>query len=414
MTTTSNVPVTPGTGDNVATYSFTEDGITKQLERGAINDPNGASLGGTITDAAATNFDATPISWTSIWKQISKSVQAMVTLLSGTVNVNIVGGGGSGGTSAVDASAFTEGTTPVTPISGEFNSSSTPLTTGHTGILRSLANRILMVALNDGAGTAITSTGGAIDINIKSGGGSGGTSAADAATFTEGTTQVTPVAGVFKTSQTALTTGQAGAVALTANRSLMSATMDGAGTPITSTFGALDINIKSGGGSGGTSIADAAAFTEGTTTITPMGGEFNSSSTPLTTGKIGALRLLASRILMIANFDGSGNAITSTGGALDINIKSGGGSGGTSMADEATLHGGDIQRHTNSRRVQDVAHLADVRSDWRSCVHRTSRNSRTVQVLGRHEHRNGARCFKWCCCDYGYGYCRNGSRRQHQ
>jgi hypothetical protein len=73
----------------------------------------------------------------------------------------------------------------------------------------------------DGAGNLITSTGNAIDVNIKTGGGSGGTALADAAAFTEGTTSITPIGGVFKTSQTPLTTGQAGAVALTAAREML-------------------------------------------------------------------------------------------------------------------------------------------------------------------------------------------------
>lgn len=41
--TTSNVPITPGSGDNIATYSYTEDAITKQLQRVAINDVTGAN-----------------------------------------------------------------------------------------------------------------------------------------------------------------------------------------------------------------------------------------------------------------------------------------------------------------------------------------------------------------------------------
>ena len=76
----------------------------------------------------------------------------------------------------------------------------------------------LTVKLQDGSGNAITSTGDALDVNIKSGGGSGGTAIADEGAFTEGTTSITPVGGVYKSSQTALTTGQAGAVALSALR----------------------------------------------------------------------------------------------------------------------------------------------------------------------------------------------------
>lgn len=53
--------------------------------------------------------------------------------------------------------------------------------------------------------------------------------------------------------------------------------------------GNLLVNIKAGGGSGGTSLADEAAFTQGTTAITPIGCLFISSYTAITTGHAGVL-----------------------------------------------------------------------------------------------------------------------------
>lgn len=69
--------------------------------------------------------------------------------------------------------------------------------------------------------------------SIGGGGGSGGgTSMADEAAFTEGTTQFTPIGGEFKTSPTALTTGQAGVASLTAHRAIMVNLQTAAGAEI--------------------------------------------------------------------------------------------------------------------------------------------------------------------------------------
>jgi hypothetical protein len=60
-------------------------------------------------------------------------------------------------------------------------------------------------------------------VNIAAGGGTGGTAIADESTFTEGTTNFTPVGGVYKSSQTPLTTGEAGAAGMTVNREMYAA-----------------------------------------------------------------------------------------------------------------------------------------------------------------------------------------------
>ena len=62
--------------------------------------------------------------------------------------------------------------------------------------------------------------------------------------------------------------------------------------------GNLKVNIQAGAGSGGTALADTAAFTQGTTSLTPIGGEFTSSPTTLTSGQAGVARLTSDRMLM--------------------------------------------------------------------------------------------------------------------
>jgi hypothetical protein len=64
--------------------------------------------------------------------------------------------------------------------------------------------------------------------------------------------------------------------------------------------GRLIVDCSSGcGGSGGTSLADEAGFTQGTTSLTPIGGFYNTSVTNLTAGQAGSVRLTAARLLMV-------------------------------------------------------------------------------------------------------------------
>ncbi len=73
----------------------------------------------------------------------------------GNLKVNIVTGGGSGGTSAADNSAFTYGTTPMTPVGGVYNSSITNLTSGSAGAVAVTADRNMFVNVNRWVGTLL-------------------------------------------------------------------------------------------------------------------------------------------------------------------------------------------------------------------------------------------------------------------
>lgn len=132
----------------------------------------------------------------------------------------------------------------------------------------------------------------------------------------------------FNTTPTTLTTGHVSPLQ-----------MDNAGN--------LLVNIKAGAGSGGTALADEAAFTEGTTSITPIGGVFQTSHTSLTTGQAGVLALSAGRHALTDNFDGTGNALTSTSGALDVNVKS----GGNPNAPQALAQSSSVALSTGSAAV---------------------------------------------------------------
>lgn len=73
--------------------------------------------------------------------------------------------------------------------------------------------------------------------------------------------------------------------------------------------GSLQVECTSGcGGSGGTSMADDAAFTPGTSSVTPMGATFNDvSPDTVNEGDIGAPRMSANRVLYGTIRDAAGN-----------------------------------------------------------------------------------------------------------
>jgi hypothetical protein len=92
MSTGSDVPVTPGSGSNIATFSFTESSTLKQLQRINVNDSTGTELLGLTTDAAATNTDSTSLSFMMVFKQISKTLQAAASSVATAFKVQLTDG----------------------------------------------------------------------------------------------------------------------------------------------------------------------------------------------------------------------------------------------------------------------------------------------------------------------------------
>jgi hypothetical protein len=143
--------------------------------------------------------------------------------------------------------------------------------------------------LVDGSGNVIGATSNALDVNIKSGAGSGGTAAADDADFTAGSTNGTPAMGVYESSPTSVTDGDLGTVGITAQR-------------------ALKVAIVSGAGSGGTASDDDADFTAGSTSGTPAMGVYESSPTSVTDGDVGLVGITATRALKTSTVLTAGTA----------------------------------------------------------------------------------------------------------
>ncbi len=84
------------------------------------------------------------------------------------------------------------------------------------------------------------------------------------------------------------------AVRRDANTTLV--TTDGYYAPLqVNDTGALKVAITSGAGSGGTSIADQAAFTTASTSVTPIGGLYKSSEDALSTGQAAAIGIDVAR-----------------------------------------------------------------------------------------------------------------------
>lgn len=180
-------------------------------------------------------------------------------------NLNMTCANCSGsGASGTDEGGFTAGSSVFAPGGGFFQTTATsnPLSTGQWGAWQMTANRAGFVNLRNASGTEIGTASTPVQVSVANTGangtamlvtgtggtfpasqsgiwsvtatqatgtnlhmvcdsgcsGSGGTSQTDEAAFTYGTTAFTPIGGVFNSSITSLSSGQSGALALTADR----------------------------------------------------------------------------------------------------------------------------------------------------------------------------------------------------
>jgi hypothetical protein len=101
---------------------------------------------------------------------------------------------------------------------------------------------------------------------------------------------------------------------------------------------ALDVTILGGAGAGGTSMLDDAAFTPGTTGITPAGGYYNSAGEAVDDGDAGAFAMSQRRAihatLRTPNDD---SAMDEANDSVNVTIVAGGGTGGTAQTDDAAF-----------------------------------------------------------------------------
>ena len=103
------------------------------------------------------------------------------------------------------------------------------------------------------------------------------------------------------------------AVRRDANTTLADATGDYAPLQVDAS-GSLKVAITAGAGSGGTSIADDAAFTNASTSVTPVAGVYNSTLGTVSDGAASALAITPKGSLMVNLRDNSGNELSVGGG----------------------------------------------------------------------------------------------------
>lgn len=147
---------------------------------------------------------------------------------------------------------------------------------------------------------------GYLKVNVKAGGGTGGTAVTDDAAFTAASGAVTPIGG-FATAD-AVDAGDVGVVGMTTNRALYTTLR----TPnndsaMDDTNDAVRVNVVAGSG-GGVTHTDDAAFTVTSDDGVPMFGMFDDvAPDSVDEGDAGVVRMSANRNLYIQIRDAAGN-----------------------------------------------------------------------------------------------------------
>jgi hypothetical protein len=104
-------------------------------------------------------------------------------------------------------------------------------------------------------------------------------------------------------------------------------------SPTIDADGGLRVSIVAGAGSGGTAMTDDAAFTPGTTSVTPVAGIYRSALDTVNDGDAGALAMTPSRALYTAVMTPNGDsAMNDTTNAVNVHIV--GDEVGSAVADE--------------------------------------------------------------------------------
>lgn len=245
------------------------------------------------------------------------------------IRVNVVAGAGSGGTAIADGATFTRGTTSETPAGGIAETSAPTLTNGKAAAL------------------SLDTSG---NLRVVTSGSGGGSSIADGATFTRGTTAETTAGGVVSTSAPTLTAGQAGALSLNTAGGLR---VDGSGVT-------QPVSIAAAVTVAQATAANLNATVTGTVTANAGSGTFaiSAASLPLPTGAATNSTVAAMQVAQASTTSGQSGtlmqgAVTTasptyttaqtsplsldTSGSLRVAIVSGAGSGGTAIADGATF-----------------------------------------------------------------------------
>ena len=115
------------------------------------------------------------------------------------IKVNVVAGGGTGGTAVTDDTAFTPGSTSYTPAGGTYRSVRDAVDDNDGGAFAMTAKRGQYVVVETPTGdSAMDDTNDAVRVNIVAGASSGGTAMTDDAAFTVASTSFTPTGGTYR------------------------------------------------------------------------------------------------------------------------------------------------------------------------------------------------------------------------
>ena len=287
------------------------------------------------------------------------------TLSSGTAAITFARGGGGGGGGGA-AGSVTQGTTPWLVAGQEAGAALNVIcTSGCSGTTlgqATMANSLPVTMASNQTAITVGDGSGALNTIVDSGTITAVTTVTNPVTVTDGAgalntivdsgtlTTVSTVTSLSQFAGSAITLG-AGAVAagtlrttqasdspLVTSAQLMdnavgtvaagtaaTASLFGGGqynsTPITLTNtqgsalqldanGYLKVNTAAGGAAGGTSLADDADFTAGTTAFTPVGGFYQSTVTPCTDGDTCAAGLTTGRAVKVAISNADGSSVT--------------------------------------------------------------------------------------------------------
>ena len=247
---------------------------------------------------------------------------------SGYLKVDVAAGGGSGGTSQKDQSAFTQGATAITPIGCLYISSYAAITTGEAGV-------------------ASCTSGGALNVNIVGGAAVG---IAQGATYSAQTFQ--PVMGLASTNAPTATTGDLWALSI-------SPASGGVRIDLKDTASNTNPFLVAGAGTAG-SASGGILTVQGVASMTPILATVSQATSSSLKGQFDPLTI-ATWGLMSGTVPGTAPTNTAIVGAiynssaptattgqtlplqtdasgnLLVNIKAGGGTGGTSLADQAAF-----------------------------------------------------------------------------
>jgi hypothetical protein len=178
-------------------------------------------------------FDARGLRYFSVSWVVSGSVSCTVTL----DGASTLGGSFTTGSIMSSQSCSSSGTFTTTSATESVQGQLTPTITGSGSVTFTLQGYALNPGTAGSSSASIISPvdgSGYVEVNCKTGcaAGSGGASAADESTFTQGTSTLTPIGGLYSTSITPLISGQVGVAQLTVDRNLFVNVNKWAGTQL--------------------------------------------------------------------------------------------------------------------------------------------------------------------------------------